>query len=341
MKKITAAVLTIITLLLALCGCSQGSDAPDGMQLVRGSDALGYYLYSPIGWIAASQGKIASSYVSTIDSTSVTLVEAKMPEGTIKEYFEAAKADFTFDIDVKNEGGEPIATKLGNSEEAYQYIYDYEYSGFKFRTMQIFAKFEGRFYIFTFTSQLTERSAGTSYYDFHLANSLPKIVENVKFVTKSGTEPTPEYPEVNGYLLVSDKKLCGFDMYVPKDSKVDYSAGIVSVTREDGANITVSKSTATGVTIKDYWANRKKELEAIVGTVTEIEVNKSEGVTLGNLATAASYEYTYELGGVKYHVYQVFAVDTFEGYAFTFTAPEAVYAERIGEARDIAARLEF
>ena len=130
-------------------------------------------------------------------------------------------------------------------------------------------------------------------------------------------------------------------LYVPKDYKVDYSDGIVSVTREDGANITVSKSTATGVTIKDYWANRKNELEVIVGTVTEIDVNKSEGVTLGNLATAASYEYTYELGGVKYHVYQVFAVDTFAGYAFTFTAPESVYAERIGEALDVAARLEF
>ena len=341
MKKITAAALTIITLLLALCGCSQNADAPDGMQLVRGSDALGYYLYSPIGWIAASQGNIASSYVSTIDSTSVTLVEAKMPEGTIKEYFGAAKAEFTFDIEVKNEGGEPIATKLGNAEEALQYTYDYEYSGFKFRTIQIFAKFEGRFYIFTFTAQLAERTEGESYYDFHFAKSFQSIVENVKFVTKSGTEPTPEYPEVNGYLLVSDKQLCGFDMYVPKDYKVDYSDGIVSVTREDGANITVSKSTATGVTIKDYWANRKKELEAIVGTVTEIEVNKSEGVTLGNLATAASYEYTYELGGVTYHVYQVFGIDIFNGYAFTFTAPETVYAERIGEARDIAARLEF
>ncbi len=341
MKKITAAALTIITLLLALCGCSQGSDAPDGMQLVRGSDAIGYYFYSPIGWIVASQGNIASSYVSTIDSTSVTLVEAKMPEGTVKEYFEAAKADFTFDIEVKNEGGEPIATKLGNAEEALQYTYDYEYSGFKFRTIQIFAKFEGRFYIFTFTAQLTERTEGESYYDFHFAKSFQSIVDNVKFVTKSGTEPAPEYTEVDGYLLVSDKKLCGFDMYVPKDYKVDYSDGIVSVTREDGANITVSKSTATGVSIRDYWANRKNELEVIVGTVTEIEVNKSEGVTLGNLATAASYEYTYELGGVKYHVYQVFAVDTFEGYAFTFTAPESVYAERIGEALDVAARLEF
>ena len=340
MKRIIATALTIIPLLLALTGCSQGADAPEGMQLVRGSDALGYYLYSPIGWIAASQGNIASSYVSTIDSTSVTLVEAKMPEGTIKEYFEAAKADFTFEITVKNEGGEPIACKLGNAD-AHRYVYDFEYSGFKFRTMQIFATFEERFYIFTFTAQLTERSAGTSYYDFHLENSLPKIIENVKFVSKSGTLPSPEYPEVGGYFLVSDKKLCGFDMYVQKDYKVDYSDGIVSVTRDDGANITVSKSTATGVTIRDYWANRKKELEAIVGTVTEIEVNKSEGVTLGNLATAASYEYTYELGGVKYHVYQVFAVDTFEGYAFTFTAPEAIYAERIGEALDVAARLEF
>ena len=113
MKKITAAVLTIIIILTALCGCSQTADAPDGMQLVRGSDALGYYLYSPIGWIVASQGKIASSYVSTIDSTSVTLVEAKMPEGTIKEYFEAAKADFTFDIDVKNEGESTLVAKAG------------------------------------------------------------------------------------------------------------------------------------------------------------------------------------------------------------------------------------
>ena len=347
MKKITAAVLTIITLLLALCGCSQGSDAPDGMQLVRGSDAIGYYFYSPIGWIVASQGNVASSYVSTIDSTSVTLVEAKMPEGTVKEYFEAAKADFTFDIEIKNEGGEPIVAKLGNAEEALQYTYDYEYSGFKFRTIQIFAKFEGRFYIFTFTAQLTERTEGESYYDFHFAKSFQSIVENVKFVTKSGTEPAPEYTEVDGYLLVSDKKLCGFDMYVPKDYKVDFSDGIVSVTRADGSNINVSKATSGGVGIESYWKNREKELEAIVGEVTRIgddgneETPFGKSTTLGNLATAASYEYTYELGGVKYHVYQVFAVDTFDGYAFTFTAPEAVYAERIGEALDVAARLEF
>ena len=134
MKKLIALILVIILTAFPLVACKKDDGIPEGMQLVRGSDALGYYFYSPLGWIAASQGKIASSYVSTIDSTSVTLVEAKMPEGTIKEYFEAAKADFTFDIDVKNEGGEPIATKLGNAEEAQQYIYDYEYSGFKFRS---------------------------------------------------------------------------------------------------------------------------------------------------------------------------------------------------------------
>ena len=339
MKKITALLLTIITLVLALAGCSQSSDAPEGMQIVRGGDNIGYYLYSPTGWIVANQGNIASSYVSTIDSTSVTLVEAKMPEGTIEEYFEASKADFVFDITVTSKNPE---FKLGNAEEAYSFVYEYEYSGYKFRTMQAFAKFEGRFYIFTFTSQLAEkRGEDKTYYDYHLENSLPKIIENVKFVTKSGTEPAPEYTEVDGYLLVSNKKLCGFDMYVPKDYTVDYSNGIVSVTRADGANITVSKASDTGVEMKYYWANRKNELESIFGTVTEIEIGKEDGVTLGTLSRAASYEYTYEYRGVTYHVYQVFGIGIFNGYAFTFTAPEDVYAQRIDEALDVAARLEF
>ena len=339
MKKITALILTVIIAALALCGCGgKSSDAPEGMQLVQGGDSVGYYLYAPIGWVVANQGKIASTYVSTIDTTSVTLVEAEMPAVGIDEYFKAAEADFTFPINVtkRNE-----SVKLGNAEEARQFIYDYEYSSFKFRTMQIFAKFDGRFYIFTFTSQLTERTEGESYYDFHLNNSLGMITDNVKFVKKSGTAPAPEYPESEGKILVSNPELCGFELYVPKDYKVDYSHGIVSVTREDGANITVSKSTTGGVSIKDYWENRKSELGAIVGEVTEIKVNNVEGVTLGNLTTAASYEYTYEYGGVKYHVYQVFGVDAFDGYAFTFTAPEEIYGERIGEALDVAAGIKF
>ena len=339
MKKITALILTVIIAALALCGCGgNSSDAPEGMQLVRGGDSVGYYLYAPIGWVVANQGKIASTYVSTIDTTSVTLVEAEMPDVSIEEYFNAAEAEFTFPINVtkRNE-----SFKLGNAEEARQFIYDYEYSSFKFRTMQIFAKFDGRFYIFTFTSQLTERTEGESYYDFHLNNSLRMITDNLKFVKKSGATPAPEYPESEGRLLVSNPDLCGFELYVPKDYKVDYSHGIVSVTREDGANITVSKSTTGGVSIKDYWENRKSELGAIVGEVTEIKVNNVEGVTLGNLTTAASYEYTYEYGGVKYHVYQVFGVDAFDGYAFTFTAPEEIYGERIGEALDVAARIKF
>ncbi len=339
MKKITALILTVIIAALSLCGCgAKSSDAPDGMQLVRGGDALGYYLYAPVGWVVANQGRIASTYVSTIDTTSVTLVEAEMPTVGIDEYFTAAEAEFTFPINVtvRNE-----SFKLGNAEEARQFIYDYEYSDFKFRTMQIFARFDGRFYIFTFTSQLTERTEGESYYDFHLNNSLGMITSNLKFVKRSGTEPTPEYPEVDGRLLVSDSALCGFELYVPEEYKVDYSHGIVSVTREDGANITVAKATSGGVSIGDYWSNRKSELETIFGEITEIKVNNVEGVSLGNLTTAASYEYTYEYGGVRYHVYQVFAVDAFDGYAFTFTAPEEIYGERIGEALDIASRIRF
>lgn len=347
MKRLTALLLFVIISVLSLVSCGESTDIPEGMQLVRGSDALGYYFYSPDGWAVANQGGIAATYVSAIDTTSVTLTEASMPSGSIEEYFEAAKADFTFEITLKKQGEN---FKLGNAEEARQYVYDYKYWSFNqngekeyfdVRTMQIFAKFDGRFYIFTFTSKLTERSEGQSYYDFHLENSLKSITDNLKFVKKSGAGDKPSYPELDGYLLVSDRSLSGFDLYVTKDYSVDFSDGIVSVSREDGANITVSKATRAGVSIKEYWENRKRELEAIVGPVTEIKVNNLEGVKLGNLSRAASYEYTYVLDGVDYHVYQIFGVDSFNGYAFTFTAPEAVYENRIKEALDIAGRIKF
>ena len=339
MKKTVALLLSLIILLLALAGCAEPSNAPAGMQLVRGSDALGYYFYVPDGWTLSSQGNIAAAYVSTIDNTSVTLVEAKMPEVSIAEYFEASRADFTFPINVTKENHD---FKLGNAEESKQFIYDYEYSGYKFRTMQVFAKFEGRFYIFTFTAQLTERQGGSSFYDFHLESSLPSITENIKFVGKSGTNPSPEYPEADGLILVSNKGLCGFDLYVPKEYSVDFSDGIVSASREDGANITVAKATMGGVPIDEYWNIRKGELEAIFGAVTEIEIKHKSG-SLGNLSqnTTSSFEYSYSHGDVTYHVYQLLGVDAFSGYVFTFTAPESVYGERIGEAIEIASRINF
>lgn len=340
MKRTLALLLTVIIAILSLAGCAASSDAPAGMQKVRGSDALGYYLYVPEGWTVANQGDVAAAYVSTLDNTSVTLVEASMPEGTIAEYFEAAKADFTFAINLTKENAD---FKLGNATEAKQFIYDYEYSDYKFRTMQVFAKFEGRFYIFTFTSQLTARQ-GTeqSYYDFHLENSLGSITENIKFVSKSGEVSSPEYPEVDGYLLVSDAELCGFDFFVPEGYSVDFSDGIVSVSREDGSNVTMAKATTGGVRIDEYWEMRKKELEAIFGTVTEIKIEHRSG-KLGNLNenTTSTFEYTYSHGEVTYHVYQLLGVDSFSGYVFTFTAPEEIYADRIAEAMDIAARVDF
>ena len=48
MKKTLALLLTIIIALLTLAGCGAGSDAPEGMQTVRGSDALGYYFYATV-----------------------------------------------------------------------------------------------------------------------------------------------------------------------------------------------------------------------------------------------------------------------------------------------------
>ena len=341
MKKIIALLLALTAALLSLAGCSESDGTPSGMQKVRGSDALGYYLYVPKGWTIANQGDIAAAYVSAIDSTSVTLVEATMPEGTIAEYFEASKADFTFPINVTKENAD---YKLGNAEEAKQFIYDYEYSDYKFRTMQIFAKFGGRFYIFTFTSQLSMRSGSEqTYYDFHLENSLGSITDNIKFVSKKGEISAPEYPESNGYLLVSDKALCGFDFFVTKDYSVDFADAMVSVSREDGSNITVSKATISGVSRPEYWEIRKGELKALFGTVNEIKIDHTAG-KLGNLSesSTSTFEYTYEHDGVVYHVYQLLGSNRLGAYVFTFTAPsDEIYTQRIKEAEDIASRIVF
>ena len=104
MKRITAILLAlnIITCsLFGLTSCGEADDgAPEGMQLVYGSDTLGYYFYGPEEWVVANLGDIACTYASKIDTTSMTFAKSEMPTGTIDEYFESEKEKFPFEISV-------------------------------------------------------------------------------------------------------------------------------------------------------------------------------------------------------------------------------------------------
>ncbi|MBR7117072.1 MAG: hypothetical protein IKC87_05130 [Clostridia bacterium] len=345
MKKTISLVLAISILmlsLLALTACA-GDGAPVGMKLIRGSDSIGYYIYGPEEWVIANQENygIACSYVSKLDNSSVTLVEADMPEVAIPEYFAKELQSYPENFEVKPEA-EIKECSFGNASKAYKAIFNYKYGSYEYRSMQIYSIFENRFYIFTYNAPLTSYDAETTYYDNYL-EKVDAIITNVKFVSKAdGEAPAqPEYEkDADGYRLVSNKAIAGFDLYLPDTYTVDWSTSMVSATRADGSNITLSEATSTQVTAEDYWKSRFEQLELIADDVKAVDGTKL-GVDLGGNLDAASLEFTYKLCGKDYHVYQVLIVNGFKGYVFTFTAEEANFADLLEEAKTILYKTEF
>ena len=339
----------IILLATLLCACGE-SGVPEGMHLVRGGEELGYYFYAPEHWTVANQGDIAAAYTSKIDNSSVTFVKAEAPEGDVKSYFHSQMATLPFPYEMA-EGSDGVKCSFGNAKEAYKFAYTYTYKELSFGAMQILVKEGEDFYIFTYTSNLTERADGVSYYKHYLAD-VENIIKNFKFTERKGAEApdTPDYPrDEDGYYLISDRTLAGFDMYVPEGWEVIDSSAIVSAKTADGSSVNISKATYTNVTRDEYWRMRKENLELLadkteldgkeVSTLREIEVAKE--LTLEGVDWAFSYEYTYSLLGKGYHVYQVLIVDGYDGYVFTYTAKEADYATHLKEAEAILKKVKF
>ena len=347
MKRICSAALTLILILslLALTACGKNDGTPKDMQLVKGGENEGYYFYGPEEWVVANVGDIACTYASKIDRSSITFAQGEKPEGSVEEYFESEKAKLPYNNVSVTVNGEDCT--FGNSV-GKKFVYTYEYKAsadgtpFSYTAMQIFVSFDGRFYIFTYTASNSERSDGQSYYEFYL-EKVSSVIENFKLTSKSESEDKKaEYErDHEGHILVSDKTLSGFKMYVPDSYKVDHSSSMVSVTNSVGANITMSQLTNTGLTFPEYWQARKDSINALAGgTLTEIQANVS--LTVPGTNRAMAYEYTYVLDGVSYHVYQVIVIESaVNGYVFTYTASEEHYTEHLSEAEIVLQKITY
>ncbi len=365
MKKIICAALAVL-MLFTFVGCGKEGDIPDGMKLISGSDALGYYFYAPEEWQTANLDGVAATYISAVNTTSVTFTEIDKASFDIKDatisdedyflyhYFNDTKAEFPADTTYYASGEERLFGASGyRADKAVMYSYTYKYQEVLYGFMQYFAVHNGECYILTY-SAIYEVIKGyeKSRYDEYL-EMLTAIVENFRFVDKSGETPKPESYPADEYRLVSDAKICGFEFYAPGSFMLDYSSGIVSVTAADGSNVNITESMGTGVTPKDYFEDRKKELEAIVDDITVIV--DGEAAKLGNVPEvlgentftnfAFAYEYTYVLGGETYHVYQILAAEgsllNADGYVFTYTAKEENYAKHLDEVKTMIEKVVF
>lgn len=336
MKK-TGLLILILMLALLLVGCGETTDLPDGMQLVRGGEDIGYYFYAPEEWTVANHQNISVAYASKIDTTSATLTEAKMPEGSFVEYFKASFEGSAIAPDIKLLGE---ACSFGNAEEAYKFIYDFKYENGDMRCMQILAVYDGRFYIFTFTSQLAERTEGESYYDFYLAK-VQDILKNVKFVSQIQSNNTKEYPkDADGYSMVTDKSICDFDFYIPDNWNVRYSNNSLGISTYGGASLNVSEASGASGSVESYHNLRIDEIEALFGNVTEI---KNGALEMSGTAWAYYYEYSYEYHGTTWQVYQVILLTDFPSavYTITYTAPASVYSEHYADVEKMISKVNF
>ena len=321
------------TLGASLVSCKNNGDVPVGMQLVRGGDEYGYYFYCPEEWTIANDGNISACYVSKLDPTSVLFTEAEMPSEGVDAYFEkeAKNLSKTFD-EFKLEKKLDSEVLFGNADKAYKSIYTYKHNGKNFRTMLIYVISGKRFYVFTYTAQLVSKVGDETNYDYYLER-VQTIMDTFKFVDKKTSESNkPNYEkDADGYILISSKGECGFNLYVPSYYTVDNATGFVSASSPDGANISMTKPTYTGVTAENYWTKRKSDLEDLNIALTEIQIGVRTEIE--GTKWAFLYEYEEELLGEKIHVYQLLIAVGNEGYVFTYSAPSGdVYANNLEDA---------
>lgn len=350
MKKILSIIL-LLTLTIGLISCGKNKDGiPEGMQLVRGGSDIGYYMYAPEEWTVSNQGNISVAYASNVDNSSITYTEVEPPKMSVQEYFADSSKSYTPAMKFKllsSEAGSQ--TTFGNAEKATKFEFEFEYSEHKFRSMQIFAEYQGRFGIFTFTSFSENMSSkDIIQYDYY-KEKIDKVTTNFKYVDKVGDNAEPQYEIKDGYKLVSDKRVSKFNLYVPVDFKVEYSSGIVSAISPDGSSVNMSRATQTNVRVDEYLNRRIEELSNIVSDIKIIQHTDSNGelsdfnknASLGNAKSAASQEYTFVYNGTTYHVYKVCAVTTFNGFVFTYTATEENYNKNLETIKTIIEKVEF
>ena len=368
MKRILSIILAIsalVTSLTVLTACDNSeNDVPENMQLVRGGEDVGYYFYGPKGWAIANQGEISATYVSTVNYSSLIFSPLTEPEerGEGFSYAEYFKSVFESDSDKylrspfsdfkliespkeKEDGSGLVGCTFGNANEAYKYIFSFTHEDRSYTAMQIFSVYKDRVYLFQYMASNAKFMNDESYYTYYLEDYVQPVIKNFKFVEKSGSVSKENYPtDKDGYMLVSDKRLTGFDMYVPSSYSVDLTTGIVCVSKENGVSITASAMINTTTYPHENYLDRKEKLEKLSddGRIEEIAANNS--FSPDNAPMASWYEYKYVLDGVEYHVYQVYVVDgqiSRDFYVFTFTAPESVYYEEIDEGKTIFEKMVF
>ena len=255
----------------------------------------------------------------------------------ISDYYLKEASELPFPITTLTNGKK---INLGNAEKAYSFVYSFEYGdeigsdpkSNDYRCMQVYATYGERFFIFQYLAPDRTYMDGKTYYEFFLTEKVQGVMDNLKITEKGDVQQPPRDEterDEDGYLLVSDKTISGFGLYVPENFVQDYSSAIVSATdSEAGQNVTVSKITLN-LGFNKYWDERKAAIEKIADKKTDENGTEVTTLTVYSVDDKATehngtqrvcMSYSYSLDGTTYYVYQAYVRSTWADYMYTFTS---------------------
>lgn len=370
LRTILCLLLVCLTVMLLVSCGDVGTEIPEGMQLLRKSDALGYTMFAPEGWTVCNVGDVSACHVSAYNKTSISLAEGRIADVPTRAdgaydlvtYFESSTEDFPYTVTVSGEANTEV--KLGNAAEAASFLYTFTYGDHDYKCLQILAVYDGRLYIFTYTAFDEPYQNGEETYYTHYYDSAKSVIDTLKFSAKSAAENSPSYEtDEDGYALVSDKTVNGFSLYMPKEWTCDINEGIVQIKHADGASINLTEATDTGVPAREYFNRRIRDLSVLVDDIvlyvdgeavpytadTDLSddafKNFVKATEFADAKHAAVCEYSYTYGGVTYRVLQYIAVDSSflrqTGYVFTYTAPVGAYETHVSEVQTVIRKIRF
>ena len=175
MKKITAAVLAIITLMTAmlLAGCKTSAvEVPSGMKIVS-SDAEAFYLFVPMTWVTNTSSGAASAYYSDKDRSNVSMTCMVSEDvTTVDDYVKKCQAELAALFDSFTPVGEVTDAVIGERNgKCFEYTAKIGETDYKYR--QIVVIYKNLFYVFTYTST-------PEGFDLH-TDDVDNIVSKIRF----------------------------------------------------------------------------------------------------------------------------------------------------------------
>lgn len=377
MKRTIKALAVILICIAALCSCQKGEiTVPDGMQLVNENKSEGYVFFGPEGWVIANHGDITSTYLSTLSKVSITFTEMSLGEGeSIADYFTGSLDKFPYSVTFYKDDA-PIAegaatgtktnfgTSEGGADDAYKYIYSYKYEETDYSCLQILLRKGESYYVFTYTASGLPTDENGAY-KAHISKAQGAI-DSFYFTSGGSEEDSPAYErDDDGYILVSDGQISGFELYVPDSYEVLSNSGLVELKINENAALSVTRASETGLGVLDYLLARRADILKIADSFEDIRISVARPIstdteyfedweleilptydaslTFGELdqGKIAAYEYSYVYKGTTYRVYQVLGADNLYGYVLTYTATEEEYPNNFIELKAILEKVSF